>query len=334
MTQEQYDQKRAARIERLKSAAEKASEAGQALVDGARKMADVIPLGQPILIGHHSEKRDRAYRGRIESRFRKGFAELDKAQYYAALAKSAAENKTIFSDDPSAAEKLEEKIERLEKRQDLMREANKAIRAKDDDALRELGFSDASIIQLKAPDFCGKVGFADYQLTNNSANIRRLKKRLEQVQAQASREGKEYDIGAFHIVENTDENRVQLFFDKSLLAQVKEQLKSQGFHFSWENTCWQRQLNDPAVYQAQRIAGSQRARYETETETIRSVPENYCLAHREDGKWAVYRHEGMTKAFHETFQKVIEGYYMNEADLAVNLGAAFQAPNAPLPLAN
>lgn len=33
----------------------------------AREMASIIPLGQPILIGHHSERRDRNYRARINS---------------------------------------------------------------------------------------------------------------------------------------------------------------------------------------------------------------------------------------------------------------------------
>lgn len=331
MTQEEYDQKRQARIERLESAAEKAAETGNSLVNNARQMADVIPFGQPIHVGHYSEKRDRNYRGRIESKFRKGFAELDKAQYYAALAKSAADNKAIFSDDPSAAEKLEEKIARLEKRQDLMREANKAIRKNDDDALRELGFSDESIIQLKQSDFCGRIGFADYQLTNNSANIRRLKQRLATVQANAQREEKEYNIGAFRIVENTDANRVQIFFAKELLPNVKESLKRHGFHFSWDNGCWQRQLNDTAVYHAQRIAGSQRARWEPETETIRSVPENYCLATRNNPEfgqgWHAYRHEGATKQWHDAFERACTtGYHANETELAAKIGAEFQSP--------
>lgn len=260
MTQNEYEQKRAARIERLESAAERATDMGHALVNGAREMASVIPFGQPIMIGHHSEGRDRNYRGRIEGKFRKGFAELDKAEYYQRRAEAAANNTAIFSDDPSAAEKLEEKIARLEKRQDLMRDANKALRKAlktgDDSPLLDLGFSEKAIAELKTPDFCGRIGFANYQLTNNSANIRRLKQRLSTVQANANREEREYSIGQFRIVENPSENRVQLFFPKELLPKVKDRLKAHGFRFSWENTCWQRHLSNGAIYEAKEIAKS------------------------------------------------------------------------------
>ena len=39
----------------------------------ARDMASIIPFGQPILVGHHSEKRDRNYRGRIHKKFERSF---------------------------------------------------------------------------------------------------------------------------------------------------------------------------------------------------------------------------------------------------------------------
>ena len=37
---------------------------GRAKVAAGDKALSVIPFGQPILIGHHSEKRDRNYRRR------------------------------------------------------------------------------------------------------------------------------------------------------------------------------------------------------------------------------------------------------------------------------
>ena len=45
-------------------------------------MASAIPFGQPILVGHHSEGRDRRYRDRIHNTFGKAFATMDKADYY------------------------------------------------------------------------------------------------------------------------------------------------------------------------------------------------------------------------------------------------------------
>jgi hypothetical protein len=64
------------RADRLEGRAERAREAGEALVAKAEQMAEVIPFGQPILVGHHSEGRDRRYRGRIDKALSRGFGEL------------------------------------------------------------------------------------------------------------------------------------------------------------------------------------------------------------------------------------------------------------------
>src|ERR1700744_2110908 len=71
-----------ARAERANHLAEKAEEKSDALYQKARDMADVIPFGQPIHVGHHSEQRDRNYRERIHNTYGKAFAEMDKAKYY------------------------------------------------------------------------------------------------------------------------------------------------------------------------------------------------------------------------------------------------------------
>ncbi|MFA6372728.1 MAG: DUF3560 domain-containing protein [Methanothrix sp.] len=78
-----------ARAERYEERAEKAKATGESLITDARKMADIIPFGQPILVGHYSEKGDRAYRGRIDNKFRKGFDTLEKAKYYEQRAESS-----------------------------------------------------------------------------------------------------------------------------------------------------------------------------------------------------------------------------------------------------
>lgn len=57
----------AARIERLEGRAERKGEESDAGFARAREMASHIPFGQPILVGHHSERGDRRYRARINS---------------------------------------------------------------------------------------------------------------------------------------------------------------------------------------------------------------------------------------------------------------------------
>lgn len=84
----------------------------------------------------------------------------------------------ISDSDPDAIERLQAKLEKLQKVQDQMKRANKMIRAGDDDGLRAAGFSDAQIAQLKTKDFAGRIGFPDYAIKNNGAQINLLKKRI------------------------------------------------------------------------------------------------------------------------------------------------------------
>ena len=70
----------------------------------------MIPLGQPILVGHHSEKRHRRDLKRIDEYFAKAKEHHDKAEYFRRRAAAAESNVIIFSDDPDATEKLVDKI--------------------------------------------------------------------------------------------------------------------------------------------------------------------------------------------------------------------------------
>jgi ATP-dependent Lon protease len=125
-----YYERKENRIERYNELAEKHEQTSNTLHEKARKLSDYIPFGQPILVGHHSERRDRNFRNKIHNTFEKSIEEQNKADYYAQKAKSAENNNAISSDDPEAVLKLKEKIERLEKSQELMRAANKIIKRK------------------------------------------------------------------------------------------------------------------------------------------------------------------------------------------------------------
>jgi hypothetical protein len=113
-TQEEYNQRRQDRLERLQAAADKAATESAATWKQASLMASVIPFGQPILVGHHSEQRDRNYRARIESKHRKGYELYQKAEYYRERAQGVESNTAIFSDDPSATDQLTARIAELE----------------------------------------------------------------------------------------------------------------------------------------------------------------------------------------------------------------------------
>ena len=76
------------------------------------------------------------------------------------------------------------------------------------------------------------------------------------IKAQEERENRdsveiEFDGGT--IVKNFAENRLQIFHDEKLSADVISRLKSNGFKWSRFNGCWQRQLTDNANYGADRV---------------------------------------------------------------------------------
>lgn len=248
-----FEERRQARIDRLTRGAERAAQEAEEHYQRARKMGSIIPMGQPILVGHHSEKADRRYRARIEKQWDMSHEKYELSKELERRAEAAANNAAIFSDDPDAAEKLEDRIHRLEQRHELMKAANKLIRANDYEGLRALGFDDTRIAKLLVPDYMGRVGFPGYSITNNGANIRRLKKRLGSVQAHANDETSEQELNGVRIVDSVEDNRLQVFFPGKPAAEVRTELKSYGFRWAPSLGCWQRNRSPGAEAIARRI---------------------------------------------------------------------------------
>ena len=247
-----YETRREARIDRLRAAADKADQEAKSRLGTADKMASMIPFGQPILVGHHSEGRDRRYRERIHSNMRKGLDAQKKAENLRARAEAAANNTAIFSDDPQATEKLEAKLERLQGRQEMMKAANRLVRKEDREGLAEMGFSDSNITSLLTPDFCGRLGFPAYELTNNNANIRNIRQRIEKIAAHADDETTESEIAGVQIVDNVEDNRLQIFFPGKPAVEVRTELKRAGFRWAPSIGAWQRHRSNQASYEARR----------------------------------------------------------------------------------
>ena len=163
----------------------------------------------------------------------------------------------ISSDDPQAVEKLEAKLAALEKHQEMMKAANAAIRMKDpakgDAKLAELGYTPEDIAKLREPDFCGRIGYPAYALQNNNANIRRIRGRIAELKkrTESTLEGWEFDGG--RVVVNTTENRLQVIFDGKPDADVRTELKGEGFRWAPSQGAWQRQLTDNAMRAARRL---------------------------------------------------------------------------------
>lgn len=191
----------------------------------------------------------------------RNYKEFQKIQKILDKIRSIANGKDIIkSGDENAVEKLEKKLARLKENQERMKAANKALRMKDtekgDAALRELGYTYAQIAELRKPDFCGRVGYPSYELTNNNQNIHRVEDRLKALKAAKGKENTESENEHFRVVENTEIMRLQLFFDGKPDSATRDLLKKNGFRWSPRNECWQRQLTNNARYAMKQVLKS------------------------------------------------------------------------------
>ena len=171
----------------------------ESALGGAKRIADGIPLGQPILVGHHSEKHARKDAERIHNGMTKGFESMDMAAHHRARADGIDHQlaTSIFTDDPDAPERLREKIAALEARRTRMKAINKEIGkglgwegrlAAAGVTLTEKEKTDLLNVAKFQPYYCkhGAPVFPPYTFQNLGANIRRLKERLKTVDALAA----------------------------------------------------------------------------------------------------------------------------------------------------
>ena len=99
----------------------------------------------------------------------------------------------------------------------------------------------------------GEKPFATYELTNNNANIRSTRERLERLKKVKEQGTKESENKFFTAVENTEIMRLQLIFDGKPEPEVRDILKSNGFKWAPSQSAWQRQLTVNAKYALNRV---------------------------------------------------------------------------------
>lgn len=158
----------------------------------------------------------------------------------------------IQSNEPNALEKLELKVVDLEKSQETMKQVNAYYRKNKtlDDCpyLPKEQLDELRAVMAKS--WHGAEPFGTFTLTNNNAEIKRIKSRIEELSK--TKDGRyvgwEFDGGK--VEANSKDIRLQIFFDEKPDSEKRAELKKAGFRWSPTVGAWQRQLNDNAIYAA------------------------------------------------------------------------------------
>lgn len=180
-------------------------------------------------------------------------------EYYDKLIKKAKQEKyyqenpevrPIKSGDSDAIERLQKKIDSHKKAYETMKAVNKIVRTEpiDMDALEKLLGSKEKAKQIIEPDYAGRRGFASYALNNNRAEIKRLEDRLKGLERRKEQGQQEITINGVRVVQNSDDMRLEIYFDGKPDAETRSMLKSNAFKWAPSKGAWQRQLTNNALY--------------------------------------------------------------------------------------
>ncbi len=279
---EDYEEKKEARIDRLRERAGKAQDESQARYDKAGKIGERFYGGQPILVGHHSEKGARRDQARMHDNMGRSIKAGQKADRLEQRAVSAESNSSISSDDPAAVVQLKEKFDGLTKLQADMKQINAAFRKykKNPVSLDKSGLSEAhkKIVREYAPKetWQSAVPFASYSLTNNNAKIKNTKNRLDEMVRRSEDETKTlYEKGDTKIVDNVEENRIQVHFPNKPDEATRKILKSHAFKWAPSVGVWQRKRTSNAIYSAKNFLIKDLEKYSSSLESSDFNPEDY-----------------------------------------------------------
>jgi hypothetical protein len=152
-------------------------------------------------------------------------------------------------------ERLQSKLEDLQKAQEMMKRANKVIRDKKlaevekVDELVAIGFPEETALRIMDPSHgWWGAGFAPFELSNNNAKIKDTEAKIARHTQLASQEDeeKEYPWGTFR-ADYSDE-RYRFIFDQIPDEDVRKLLKDYGFKWSRRNNAWQRQITVNSKY--------------------------------------------------------------------------------------
>lgn len=187
-----YRERRGRRADRLRGWADSRDVKAATARETAQSIMDVIPVGQPVLRGHHSQRRHERDLDRLDRAARASAEHSAKASEFRRRAENieAAADHAIYGDDLDAVERLADRIAELEAERDRVKAYNATCRK----AARTGGTGDLELLddtqrgdllavaRVAAFQLGAGGAFPAYKLRNLNANITRNRKRLAALQ--------------------------------------------------------------------------------------------------------------------------------------------------------
>lgn len=162
----------------------------------------------------------------------------------------------ISADDPEAVQKLKIKLKGLEQDQEKMKAVNAYYRKhKTLEGCPQL--SAEEIEKLKASMArswrANPKPYESFALSNNNANIRQTKLRIEELTRMAATEYEGWAFEGGEVKMDRESNRLQVFFHEKPDRDICSAMRHSGFKWAPSVGAWQRQLTDNAIYAAKHL---------------------------------------------------------------------------------
>ena len=166
-------------------------------------------------------------------------------------------DQNISHDDPKAVEKLNHKLEQLQKMQECFKAINAIVRKKisSDEkvkAITAFGVTETVALGILLPDFIGRVGIPRYALTNNNGVMKNVKDRLAKIKRVDTMEFAEKRNGVSIEVDKS-ENRIVVEFDFKPEKEVCEFMKKNGFRWAPSKGAWLAYINTWTLRQVKEV---------------------------------------------------------------------------------
>jgi len=197
-----------------------------------------FPVSKAQKANDSEQKKGRAY----YDYFEKVKSVIEKENHY----KENPTERPINSSDADALDRLKSKVHILEKIQNAMKTCNR-IHRKEGKEAAENYIEETRLREHMKSHWRKDCAFASFQLTNNNAEIKRLRGRIIQIERAKQQENESNTLSdGIKYTKDTESMRVFFEFDGKPDSNTREILKSNGFRWTPSKGHWGRKLTPNA----------------------------------------------------------------------------------------